>query len=160
MKRILVALATGGILATAVFAAASTLAVDGGAIQVGQDSLLQCDTDGVSVSYNVDLFGTVTSVQVNDIEQTCEGNRLVVVLRDAGGTPIATGGALTAGGAPVVPQPTLLFTDLGNAACNSTSCKVQLAPIDANGVNTTGGHGVAGAAIERVDIMIEGDSGL
>jgi hypothetical protein len=162
MKRLLTALAAAGIVSTAVFAAASTLAVDGGAIQVGTDNLLQCDTDGVSVSYNVDLFGTVTSVQVNDIESACEGNRLVVVLKDEAGTPIGTGGGLDpgTGGAPLTVQATPLFDpDLYNAPCDSTTCKVQIAPIDANG-NYLGGHGVAGADIEQVTVMIEGDNGL
>lgn len=162
MKRLLVAIGAAGILSTAVFAAASTLSVSGGAIQVGSDSFLQCDTDGVSVSYNVDLFGKVTSVQVNGIAPACEGNRLVVVLKNSAGTPIATGGELSAatGELPITIKATPLFgPDLYNAGCDSTSCKVELASIDANG-NYTGNHGVAGVDIEEAQVMIEGDNGL
>ena len=157
MKRIILALAVGGALFAAAFAAASSLVVHGGAVQVGTDTSLQCDGDGVSVSYNIDYNGVVTSVQVNGIAPACEGNRLVVVLKNGAGTMIGTGGAVDAGtgGAPITPMPTLLFTNLGNAPCDSTSCKVQIAPTDADGVYL-GGHGVPGGNIEGVVVMIEG----
>jgi hypothetical protein len=158
MKRIILALVVGGALFAAAFGAASSLGVSGGTVQVGADNNLQCDADGVSVSYNIDYNGVVTSVQVNGIAGSCAGNRLIVELKNGAGTMIGTGGALTGGGAPVVPQPTLLFTDLGNAPCTSTSCKVQIAPTNADGENTTGGHGVPGGNIEGVVVMIEGDN--
>jgi len=158
MKRLIVALLVGGVFFGAVYGLAAGLIVGGGAVQVGSDNTLQCDPDGVSVSYNIDYNGVVTSVQVNGIDSACDGNRLVVVLKDGFGDMFGTGGALTGGGAPVVPQPTLLFTDLGNAPCSSSSCKVQIAPVDTNGVNTSGGHGVPGADIYGVTVMIEGDN--
>lgn len=164
MKRILIALLVGGALFAAVFGAAASLAVGGGTVQVGSDATLACDTNGVTVSYNIDYRGVVTSVQVNGIDAACAGNRLVVVLKDGSGTMIATGGKISpaTGGFPITPMPTLLFTNLGNAPCDSTSCKVQLAAVDANGspvpASPGDNHGVSGALIEKVVIMIEGDN--
>ncbi len=156
MKRLIVALLAGAMVFGAVLGLAASLDVSGGSVQVGSDNTLQCDPDGVSVSYNIDYNGVVTSVQVNGIHDDCAGDRLVVILKNGVGNMFGTGGALTGGGAPVVPQPTLLFTDLGNAPCDSTSCKVQIAPVDTNGVNTTAGHGVPGANIWSAMVMIEG----
>jgi hypothetical protein len=158
MKRLIIALLVGGVFFGTVWGLAAGLGVAGGAVQVGSDNTLQCDTDGVSVSYNIDYNGVVTSVQVNNIDSDCAGDRLIVVLKDGFGNMFGTGGAVTGGGAPVVPQPTLLFTDLGNAPCSSSSCKVQIAPVDINGVNVTAGHGVPGADIWGVTVMIEGDN--
>jgi hypothetical protein len=160
MKRLIIALLVGGAVFGTVWGVAAGLQVSGGSVQVGSDNTLQCDPDGVSVSYNIDYNGVVTSVQVNDIHSDCTGNRLIVVLKDGFGDMFGTGGAVDGGtgGAPIHPMPTLLFTNLGNAPCSSTSCKVQIAPVDTNGVNTTGGHGVPGADIWGVTVMIEGDN--
>lgn len=160
MKRLIVALMVGGALFAAAFAAAATLGLSGGAVQVGDDSELRCDTDGVSVSYNIDYNGVVTSVQVNNIDAQCMGDRLIVVLKNGAGTMIGTGGAVDGGtgGAPIHPQPTTLFANLGNAPCSDVSCKVQIAPTNADGENTSGGHGVPGGNIAGVSVMIEGDN--
>jgi len=162
MKRFLIALLVGGAVFAAVLGAAANLSVGGGTVQVGSDGTLACDTTGVTVSYNIDYRGVVTSVQVNGIDAACAGNRLVVVLKDGSNTMIAAGGKVdpTSGGFPITPMPTLLFTNLGNAPCDATSCKVQLAAVDANGVPVPASpgdnHGVPGASIEKVVIMIEG----
>jgi hypothetical protein len=156
LKRLFGALAVGSIVFGAVLVSAANLSVDAGVIQVGQDSTLTCDADGVTVGWNARQDGVVTSIQVNGISADCTGKFLFVYVLNGAGDIIGTGGGLDAGtgGAPVTIQPTPLFSpDLYNAACDSSSCKVQLTPAN-NDVVGDGSHGVAGTSIEGIRIMI------
>ena len=161
MKKIAISLLLIALMVGVAYGAAAALPISGGTIQVGEDSDLTCDPDGVSVSYNTDWRGVVTSILIYDIEAACEGNRLMVAISSGGDTLIATSGALDSntGGAPVTPVAVPLFEDLYNAPCDQNVCKVQLAAVDANGSPLTGNnHGVAGGSIAKILITIEGDN--
>jgi len=163
MKRFLIALLVGGALFAAIFGAAATLDVQGGAIQVGTESDLSCDTTGVTVTFNVHHLGYVTSVNVNGIDAACAGNRLMVTLKDSNGDIIGFGGQLTEGGPPVEPASTTLFTSLNpQHDCNSTTCKIAIASCDNDLIKVTGwwgdNYGADGESIATAMVMIEGDN--
>jgi hypothetical protein len=164
MFRKLALLAVIGVLAVAAYGSAASLGVGSGTIQVGSSTGLSCDPDGVTVNYNVRLDGVVTSVQVNDIEAACAGNRLFVLLKNAADQTIGVGGQLTGGGFPVEPMPTTLFTSLNPShTCDAVSCKIAIASVLPDGSTQLVGwwgdnYGADGAAIEKVVVMIEGDN--
>lgn len=106
-----IALALG--IAAAAYGAAATLTVNGGFIQQGDDTNLQCDTDGVSTHYTTNGNATVQKVWVDNLGSACAGGELDVIIKDAGGTeiwrgaadipPSFTGGTLEAGTAYSIP---------------------------------------------------------
>jgi hypothetical protein len=81
MKRLLFALLSATLVFGLVYGAAATLTVNGGTIQAGGDSSLQCDTDGVYVwawglnNYPVD-YG-VESVKISGVDAACDGARIM-----------------------------------------------------------------------------------
>jgi hypothetical protein len=106
-----IALAFG--IAAAAYGAAATLSVSGGFIQQGEDTNLQCDTDGVTTHYTTNGNLTVQKVWVDNLSSSCAGGELDVILKDAGGSQIwfgsadipttFTGGTLQAGTAVSTP---------------------------------------------------------
>ncbi|HHX65877.1 MAG TPA: hypothetical protein GX702_13425 [Chloroflexi bacterium] len=87
MLRILGILAVVAIIASAVFASAAGLTVQGGSIQAGVDGALWCDPDGVRVTgWGLETDdSTVYSVTIGDINSACVGNKIHVRLQDANG---------------------------------------------------------------------------
>ncbi|NPV07873.1 MAG: hypothetical protein HPY83_07925 [Anaerolineae bacterium] len=138
------------VLVGATFASAANLGVGGGSVQAGADTALVCDHDGVTVSWNVNYDGIVTSIQVYGVDAACAGNRMVARIEGDTGQMIGTNGNLTNGGAPVVPA-AYVIPDGGGTV------KLELAPTDANGVNVSGGHGVPAQAIYGIELYIEGE---
>jgi hypothetical protein len=65
------------------YAAAAQLIVNGGALQSGSAENLVCDEDGVSLSYTLDNENNVTSATVSDIDPTCVGAGLTMVIHTA-----------------------------------------------------------------------------
>jgi len=95
MKRIILALAVGGALFAAAFAAAATLGVNGGVIQAGSDGTLYCDTDGVAVvGWGLEMDdGMVYSVRIGGVNgDACAGADLFALVRNGGGTKLTDGG--------------------------------------------------------------------
>lgn len=95
MKKLFGALVVGMFVFGAVMASAAALNVNGGVIQVGTNSgSLSCDVDGVSVVWNTDQHGIVTSANVtlSSADATrCNGQHLFLF-------SLASGGAIN--GAP------------------------------------------------------------
>ena len=73
MKRFVVAALVGTMVFGAVFGLAASLSVDGGTIQAGSDTDLQCDEDGVRVDgWGLETNdGLVYFVRIHDIDETC-----------------------------------------------------------------------------------------
>lgn len=92
MLRILVIVSLVGALLATALGAAAQLDVEGGAIQAGSDTSLQCDTDGVQVlGWGLETdTGQVNFVRIGDIDEACVGNDLFVNIT-SGGTKIAGG---------------------------------------------------------------------
>jgi len=88
MRRSLYALLVAGLVFALAYGAAASLSVDGGVLQAGSDDTLQCDTDGVDVSYTVGWTDNdgfkVTNVTVSGISNACEGKTLAVQLTSGG----------------------------------------------------------------------------
>lgn len=95
IKRYAAALGAAGLVFAAVYGAAASLAVDGGALQTGQASLA-CDGDGVQVGYLTENDDqTVRSVKVSGITDTCGGSDLLAA--------VLSGGAVAGQGEAVIP---------------------------------------------------------
>lgn len=94
MTRLFVSLALVVALAVAAFGAAAALNVDGGVIQAGSDTNLQCDTDGVRVDgWGLETDdGSVHFVRIHDIDPSCSGADLFVNITE-NGSKIAEGQA-------------------------------------------------------------------
>lgn len=94
MKRFLVALLAGAMVFGAVFGLAASLDVDGGTIQAGSDTDLQCDEDGVRVDgWGLETDdGLVYFVRIHDIDDDCSSNDLFVNITDEG-VKVAEGSA-------------------------------------------------------------------
>ncbi|HLF61354.1 MAG TPA: hypothetical protein VI980_09270 [Acidimicrobiia bacterium] len=111
MRRTFAFLAVGALTALAIGSAA-TLAVNGGAIQAGEDLTLFCDPDGVQVrGWGLETNdGLVYFVRIGGIADACQGNAIFVRVTD-GGVLVASGSvdpltaAHTGAGQVVVPIP-------------------------------------------------------
>lgn len=79
------------ILIFAAYAAAANLIVTGGTVQVGDDTGLVCDDDGVGVTdWGLDTDANeVTSVDVGGIAAACAGNTMTVAILDGAGGVLA-----------------------------------------------------------------------
>jgi hypothetical protein len=151
-KFILAAAAAFAVAAVA-YGAAATLTVNGGTIQVGSDSTVTCDSDGISTTFDVNDAGTVTAVEVGGISSVCATNRLIVSIY-GGSTLLGGGGKCTSGcgapGDPFTVQVTTLFTSLNSGYnCDSTNCKIAVG-------SDSGGLGIDGSQITSINVMIEG----
>lgn len=136
----------------AVYGAAATFDLDGGAVQQASDTTLECQVDPVSVSsWGVNpttdavTGGKVTFVQIEGVDDTCAGNRLMGRVENAGGAVVgylttidpATGGAQTfADAVPIT---------------SASSYKLQL-------IEPDGSHGIDAAGIDTLRLWIEGGS--
>lgn len=98
MTRLFVSLALVLALAVAAFGAAAALQVNGGVIQAGADTNLQCDTDGVRVDgWGLETdTGQVSFVRIHDIDPSCAGADLFV--------NITQNGQKIAGGSATIPS--------------------------------------------------------
>lgn len=94
MKRLFVSLALVMALAVAAFGAAAALNVNAGNLQAGGADVGQCDGGGVTVAFTTNFQNGefyVTGVTVSDIDTTCIGRTLTVVLTDSSDNSIASG---------------------------------------------------------------------
>lgn len=98
-KRLLVALATAGIIGGGVYGFAATLGVGSDNLAAGSDGIAACDADGVTVVYEVawevaiDAY-EVTSVDVTGIDSVnCANHELQVTLTNLAGDRIGTSSA-------------------------------------------------------------------
>ena len=136
----------------AVYGAAATFDLDGGAVQQASDITLECQTGPVSVSsWGVNptddavTGGKVTFVQIEGVDETCSGHRLMGRVESSGGAVVgylttidpATGGAKTF--ADAVPL------------TSASSYKLQL-------IETDGSHGIDAGGIDVLRLWIEGGS--
>ncbi len=86
VRRLFLATVVGTMVFGAVLASASTLPIDDpGTIQVGAVSLTNCQTTPLTVVWNADYTGTVTSAQVSNIDPTCDGQNLYFYALNAAG---------------------------------------------------------------------------
>lgn len=81
MLRFLAVLAVAGALFAGVFASAAALGVQGGTIQGGEDTTLQCDMNGVSLmAYGLNTYSVlegVESIKVTGVNAACNGARIM-----------------------------------------------------------------------------------
>ncbi|MGB2695496.1 MAG: hypothetical protein WBD55_09945 [Dehalococcoidia bacterium] len=105
MSRILLALVTGGIVFGAVIGAAASLGgISPATLGADDATVISCDTDGVSASYDTDFIGgefVVTDVTVEDISLDCDDKTVDVVLTD-GGSNVGEGSGTASGGSALV----------------------------------------------------------
>jgi hypothetical protein len=148
------ALLISGTAFGAVYGAAAALPLDGGAIQAATDTSLVCQVNpvtvsswGVNGSNDAVTGGKATFVQIEGIDDSCAGNRLMGSLVAADGTTIigylttidpGTGAAKT-------------FQDVVTLVSGTHSYKFQL-------IGTDGSFGVDAGAISGLKLWIEGGS--
>ncbi|HEX5428827.1 MAG TPA: hypothetical protein VFX00_10915 [Pedococcus sp.] len=90
-KRIITALAGGAVVATLAYASASALAVDGGTIQAGGDSV-SCDTTGVNANWGLETdTNQVTSVRISNVDPACQGADMFVSVNGAHAQKVVIG---------------------------------------------------------------------
>jgi hypothetical protein len=81
MLRKLAILAVMGVVLTAAFGSAAGLFVNGGVIQGGADTDLQCDTNGIYVwAYGLNTYPDregVESIKIKGVSAACNGARLM-----------------------------------------------------------------------------------
>lgn len=135
----------------AVYAAAATLPLDGGALQEGTDTSLVCQTDpvhvnswGVNSSDDAGTGGKVTFVQLDNIDPSCFGNRLMGRVENASGNVVGYTTIIDpgSGAAAMAPIP---------ADITATTAKLQL-------IEPDGSHGVDASVINSLVLWIEGGS--
>lgn len=81
-KRTALAIVAGTAMATAGFASASMLQVDGGTIQYGASGVT-CDANGVKVNWGLETDdNTIRFIVVSDIAADCQGSTLFVKVGD------------------------------------------------------------------------------
>lgn len=84
--------ALGGTIFAGALGSAAALIVDGGTVQSGSDNTLQCDTDGVTVSYVLTGGNDVDKITVSGFAAACNGLTATVGTDDsfpASGTIVA-----------------------------------------------------------------------
>lgn len=78
-KKLITAVLGGTAVASLAFASASALTVNGGVLQVGDDTDLTCDPDGVKVNWGLETDDNlVYSAQITDISDACAGADVVL----------------------------------------------------------------------------------
>ena len=95
MRRTLLALIVGGVIAAAVYGSSATLGGIGNPDLGAEDAAVpSCDTDGVETAYSVGFDGgiRVTQVKVTKIADACRGN-VVDVFLTKDGAQLGTGTA-------------------------------------------------------------------
>ena len=79
MKKLITAVLGGTAVASLAFASASTLTVNGAALQVGADDTLVCDSNGVTANWGLETTdNSVRSVRVTDISSDCSGAEMFI----------------------------------------------------------------------------------
>ena len=136
----------------AVYAAAATLPLDGGVVQEGTDASLVCQSDpvqvsswGVNSSDDAGTGGKVTFVQLENIDESCFGNRLMGRLEDASGN--------------VVGYTTIIDPATGAAATATIPANITAASAKLQLIEPDGSHGVDASVINSLVLWIEGGSG-
>jgi hypothetical protein len=103
MKKLLFALVAGGIVFSAVFAAAASLGLTTDDLGAGDEAVLSCDTDGIHTNFTTALNLTTTATSTTDgprydlddvvvtgLNAACNGQYYKIAVMGAG-----TGGSLT-----------------------------------------------------------------
>lgn len=155
MKRLIGALGVGTLVFGAVIASAANLNVDAGVIQVGTDGVVECDTDGVSVVWNANYEGIVTSAQVSGVNDVaCDGQTLYLYALDAAddiiGAPHSPSIDCGAPGTPLTVAPQAITS-------GTTTYKIALGyvnPADNQLSSPTYPCGVPGQFIDGVRVVI------
>jgi hypothetical protein len=155
VKQLFGALAVGTLVFGAVVASASSLDVQGGTVQVGTDASLACDTDGVTVAWNTNNLGIVTSAQVSGVnDSACAGQRLYLTALNGAGHIIGAGHANAVEcGAPGDP----ISVSAPVITSGTTEYKIALGYVNPADDELSAGTypcGVPGSAIEKVRIVI------
>jgi hypothetical protein len=105
MKRIAFALLIGLTLFGAVWGLANTLGVNATVLQAGDDTVDQCDTDGVGVNYVLVYGGAPAGWRVDKVDVTgidCPtGTHLYVILTDGTGAAIGHSSPQPPTGSPI-----------------------------------------------------------
>lgn len=78
-------------VASASYAAASSLGLATDTLAAGSSAVMACDPDGVALSYTV-VDGKVTDVTVDGLHADCVGGDLSLTLVDSTGAGIGSGG--------------------------------------------------------------------
>lgn len=150
------ALLISGTAFAAVYGAAATFDLNGGALQEASDTTLECQTSpvrvtswGVNSSDDAVTGGKATFVQFDGVDATCDGNRLMGRVEDGGGNVV---GYLTTidpgtGGANTFP----MHVELNSATTTNGFYKLQL-------IEPDGSHGVDADVIEKLVLWIEGST--
>lgn len=92
-KRLLIGLASAGIVGGATFGFAATLPTASSNLGAGGAGIASCDADGVAVTYDVAYTATgykVTNINVDGIAAACDGDDLSVTLSNASNTMLTT----------------------------------------------------------------------
>jgi len=101
MKRIMIALAVGLTLFALVAAAATLGGITSASLGASGEVVTSCDTNGVSVAYQVGYQNgvgyVVTAVQVSSIDALCDGKAVDVTLTQSGNS-IGSGSGTASGG--------------------------------------------------------------
>lgn len=109
VPRLALATLVADALAFATLGAAATLGgVDAPGLSSGRSAVASCDSNGVTTSFTV-TAGNVQSATVSDVAAGCATGSLNLVLTNASGTAIASGGPATVNSTSVIvtlsPQP-------------------------------------------------------
>ncbi len=147
MKRLIVAVLVGGMVFGTVLALAASLDVNGGTIQAGSDTDLQCDEDGIDVvGWMLETDdGLVYGVRIHNIDPACIGNDLFVNITGTG-TPIVPNTTIIAQGSATIPPDTNAAPD-NDPDSGQVGVKVHLNPDP------------AAVDITDIEVFIEGPSG-
>lgn len=150
MKRTIIALLVGGLVFGTVLAVAASLTVNGGTIQAGSDTDLQCDEGAVRVDgwmLETDT-GMVIGVRIHDIDEACSSNDLFVNITN-NGNKISEGvkKGWVSGDPPGVHIPNDADADDNDTDANEVGVKVYLNPP------------VQAVDITDIEVFIEGPNG-
>lgn len=107
VRRVLLAVLVGGVVASVVYGLAASLDIVSDDLGAGDDTVVACDTDGVSTSYTVAYDATidgyeVTQVIVDGIDVTnCTGQEISVAVTNTAGAELVEAGPTAIAGATV-----------------------------------------------------------
>ncbi len=149
MKRTIIALLVGGLVFGTVMALAASLSVEGGTIQAGSDTDLQCDDGGVDVDgWGLETDdGLVYFVRIHNIDPACSSNDLFVNITGTG-TPIVANTNIIAQGSSHIPDDGAVTDPKDNDPDpNEIGVKVSLNPP------------VKAVDITDIEVFIEGPNG-
>jgi hypothetical protein len=144
------------------FGSAAALGVFGGVTQAGNDATLACDPNFVKVDFNTNVvttseypdnnpYGSVTSVNVSEIDSACFGKRLMVRVDEADGDMVGFGGAVYGG-----PSDYCTSQFPGAITIDQNNEKVGIYRTTEDVTCLLPSYGVPVNMIERVVVWVEG----